>query len=498
VSVLETVDVVVVGTGNAASCAVLAAREAGASVLAVDAASEADRGGNTSYAGGQMRVAYEGVDDLQKVIGGLTDEEIRNTDFGTYSASDFFDDMARVTHYRCHQELVEHVIAQSLDTLVWLRGKGVRFEAAFGRQSSKVDGRVKFWGSLPCIVWGGGQGLIDALHARAAKDGIRTLYETPAVGLVREAARVAGITVLHQGQLCEIRAKAVVLACGGFEANAEMRTRYLGTNWDLAKVRGTRFNTGAGLRMALDAGARSYGHWSCAHASCWELNAPEYGDPVIKGAYQKHSYPFGIMVNANGERFVDEGADFQTLTYARFGREVLAQPGLFAWQVFDQRAIPMLRETYRIRQVTKVAADTLEALAAKMEGVHAGRFLDTVREFNRRAPESDVPLVASVKDALGTQGLALPKSNWARRLDRGPFEAYAVTAGITFTFGGVKISTRAEVEDDAGTPIPGLFAAGEMVGGLFYHNYPSGTGLTCGAVYGRTAGRSAASFAKGG
>jgi tricarballylate dehydrogenase len=372
----------------------------------------------------------------------------------------------------------------------------VRFEAAFGRQSSKVDGKIKFWGDLPCIVWGGGAGLIDALHARATKDGIRTLYETPAVGLLRDANRVTGITVLHQGERREIHAKSVVLACGGFEANAEMRTRYLGPNWDLAKVRGTRFNTGRGLRIALDAGARSYGHWSCAHASCWELNAPEYGDPIVKGAYQKHSYPFGVMVNANGNRFVDEGADFQTLTYARFGREVLAQPGLFAWQVFDQRAIPMLRETYRIRQVTKVQAATLEELASKMEGIDADGFVKTMLEFNRAAPIAEAPLNASVKDGLGTRGLALPKSNWARPIDRGPFEAYAVTAGITFTFGGVKITTNAEVEDDAGRPIPGLFTGGEMVGGLFYHNYPSGTGLTCGAVYGRTAGRSAASFAR--
>ena len=495
-SALETTDVLVVGSGNAASCAALAAREAGAAVLMIDAASEADRGGNTAYAGGQMRTVFDGVDDLLKVIGDLTDEEIRNTDFGAYTSSDFFDDMARVTQYRCHSELVEYVIGNSLDTLVWLRGKGVRFEAAFGRQSSKVDGRMKFWGGLPCIVWGGGAGLIEALHARAAKEGIRTLYDTPAVGLARDTRRITGVTVMHKGELREIRAKAVVLACGGFEANTEMRTRYLGTNWDLAKVRGTRFNTGAGLRMALDAGARSYGHWSCAHASCWELNAPEYGDPVVKGAYQKHSYPFGVMVNARGERFVDEGADFQTLTYARFGREVLAQPGLFAWQVFDQRAIPLLRETYRIKQVTKVQAATLEELAHKMEGVDPDAFLKTMAEFNEAAPARDEPYVASVKDGLSTRGLALPKSNWARRIDRGPFEAYAVTAGITFTFGGLKITTDAEVEDDAGRPIPGLFTAGEMVGGLFYHNYPSGTGLTCGAVFGRTAGRSAAAFAR--
>jgi tricarballylate dehydrogenase len=495
-SILDTVDVLVVGTGNAASCAALAAREAGAAVLMIDAASEEDRGGNTAYAGGQMRVAFDGVDDLTRVIADLTDEEIRNTDFGTYTASDFFEDMARVTQYRCNLELVEYVIGHSLETLVWLRSKGVRFEAAFGRQASRMDGRMKFWGGLPCIVWGGGAGLIDALHTRAAKDSIRTMYETPAVSLVRDTARITGVNAMHRGELGQIRAKAVVLACGGFEANTEMRTRYLGCNWDLAKVRGTRFNTGAGLRMALDAGARSYGHWSCAHSSCWDLNAPEYGDPVVKGAYQKHSYPFGVMVNARGDRFVDEGADFQTLTYARFGREVLAQPGHFAWQVFDQRAIPLLRETYRIRQVTKVQAATLEELAQKMEGVDPAGFLLTIAEFNRAVSETDKPYVASVKDGLGTRGLALPKSNWARPIDRGPFEAYAVTAGITFTFGGVKISTYGEVEDDAGRPIPGLYTAGEMVGGLFYHNYPSGTGLTCGAVFGRTAGRSAAAFAR--
>jgi tricarballylate dehydrogenase len=495
-STLETVDVIVIGTGNAASCAALAARDAGAAVLMVDAATEDARGGNTAYAGGQMRVAYDGIDDLTKVIADLTEDEIRNTDFGVYTASDFFQDMARVTQYRCHPELVEYVIGNSLETLVWLRSKGVRFEAAFGRQAYKVDGKTKFWGSLPCVIWGGGAGLIEALHTRAVKDGIRTLYATPATGLLRDASRITGVSVLHRGELKEIRAKAVVLGCGGFEANAEMRTRYLGSNWDLVKVRGTRFNTGAGLRMALDAGARSYGHWSCAHASFWELNAPEYGDPVVRGAYQKHSYPFGIIVNADGERFVDEGEDYQTLTYARFGREVLAQPGLFAWQVFDQRAIPLLRETYRIRQVTKVRADTLEELASKMEGVNAERFLRTVQDFNRAAPTHEAPLDPSLKDGLSTHGLPMPKSNWARRIDRGPFEAYAVTAGITFTFGGVKISTRAEVEDDGGIPIPGLYTAGEMVGGLFYHNYPSGTGLTCGAVFGRTAGRSAAAFAR--
>ena len=489
----ENDDVIVVGSGNAASCAALSAREKGARVIMLDAATEDARGGNTAYAGGRMRVAYRGVDDLAKIIS-LSDEEVRDIDFGSYTREAFFDDMARVTQNRCHPDLVEHAINESFATLVWLRDKGVRFQP--GRQQAKVNGKQTHWGGLPCEVWSGGAGLVQMLHGRAEKDGITIHFETPAVELLRDHSRITGVRAFHQGRLVDIRAHAVVLACGGFEANAEMRTRYLGPNWDLAKVRGTRYNTGRGLQMALAAGARAYGHWSCAHASAWDLNAPEYGDSVVRGAYQKHSYLLGIMVNARGERFLDEGADYPSYTYARYGREILSQPGMFAWQIFDQRAVPELRDTYRIRQVTKVTGTTLEELAEKLDGVDAARFLRTVDEFNKAAPDDDAPYNVAVKDGLATHGLAIPKSNWTRRIDRGPFEAYAVTTGITFTFGGIKISTRAEAEDDGGNPLPGLFVAGEMVGGLFYHNYPSGTGLTCGAVYGRTAGASAAAFAK--
>ena len=488
----ENVDVIVVGTGNAASCAALAAREQGARVLMLDAATEDARGGNTAYAGGRMRVVYRDVDDLSKIIN-LSDDDVQNIEFGRYTAENFFDDMARVTQYRCHPDLVEHAINSSFETLVWLRDKGVRFQP--GRQAARVNGKLTHWGGLPCEVWSGGAGLVEMLHSRARADGITICFETPAIDLLRDHSRITGVRAFHQGRAVEIRARAVVLACGGFEANAEMRTRYLGPNWDLAKVRGTRYNTGRGLQMALAAGARAYGHWSCAHASAWDLNAPEYGDSVVRGAYQKHSYPLGIMVNARGERFLDEGADYPSYTYARYGREILSQPGMFAWQIFDQRAVPELRDTYRIRQVTKVTAATLEELASKLEGVDAASFLRTMSAFNAAAPADDAPYNTAVKDGLATHGLALPKSNWARRIDQGPFEAYAVTTGITFTFGGIKVSTCAEAEDDGGNPLPGLFVAGEMVGGLFYHNYPAGTGLTCGAVYGRTAGRSAAAFA---
>jgi tricarballylate dehydrogenase len=285
----------------------------------------------------------------------------------------------------------------------------------------------------------------------------------------------------------------VVLACGGFESNAEMRTRYLGPGWDLAKVRGTRYNTGLGIKMALDIGALSYGHWSGCHAVGWDMNAPPFGDLSVGDNFQKHSYPWGIMVNARGERFVDEGADFRNYTYAKYGRVVLEQPGMFAWQIFDAKIIPVLRDEYRIKRVTKVRADTLEDLVKKLEGVNAEACLRELKAYNK-AVRTDIPFNMAVMDGRCTTGLRVNKSNWANTVDTAPFEAYAVTCGVTFSFGGVKVSTNGEVEDTGGKPIAGLFAAGELVGGIFYHNYPGGTGLTSGAVFGKLAGTSAAAY----
>ena len=270
-----------------------------------------------------------------------------------------------------------------------------------------------------------------------------------------------------------------------------MRARYLGPNADLAKVRGTRFNMGWGHRMAMDAGAAPAGHWSGAHAVQWDMNAPPYGDLTVGDRFQKHNYPFGILVNARGERFLDEGLDFHSYTYAKYGWEVMRQPGLFAWQVFDQKATPLLREEYRIRRITKESAATFEELAPKLTGVDPAGFLRTIAAYNA-APRPDVPFNPNVHDGLRTQGLAIDKTNWARPLDTPPFDAYGVTCGVTFTFGGLRVSTAAEVLDIGGTPIPGLYAAGEIVGGLYYHNYGSGTGLVAGVVFGRLAGAGAA------
>jgi tricarballylate dehydrogenase len=251
---------------------------------------------------------------------------------------------------------------------------------------------------------------------------------------------------------------------------------------------------GAGLRMALDIGARPYGNWSGCHSVAWDINAPPYGDLAIGDQFQKHNYPFGLLINAKGERYVDEGRNFHSHTYAKYGGEIMRQPGMFAWQVFDAKATPLLRSEYRIRRVTKAEADTLEALAPKLDGVDADAFLRTVRAYND-ACRSSVPFNPNVLDGRSTQGLAIDKTNWAVPLDTPPFHAYHVTTGVTFTFGGLKISSSGEVENLYGRVIPGLYAAGEMVGGLFFHNYCSGTGLMSGATFGRLAGRNAAQWA---
>ena len=488
-------DVVVVGAGNAAMCAALAAREQGAEVLMLEAAPEADSGGNSRYTAGAMRVAFEGVEDLVRVMD-LSAREIEHTDFGRYTREQYYDDMARVTRFRCSPDLVETLVESSLDTMVWMRSKGVRFQPSYGRQAFRIDDRFRFWGGLAVETWGGGPGLIANLAKACERSGIETLCESRAVSLIETGGAVRGVEVRGPGGTFAVRGRAVVLACGGFESNAEWRTRYLGPGWDLARVRGTRFNVGDGIRMALEAGAMSYGNWSGCHSVGWDRNAPEFGDLAVGDGFQKHSYPFGIMVNANGERFVDEGADFRNYTYAKYGRAVLEQPGQLAWQVFDARVTHLLRDEYRIREITKVAADSLEALAEKLDDVDPEGFLRTVRAYNA-AVRTDVAFDPTVKDGCGTEGLALPKSNWAQRLDTPPFEAYAVTCGITFTFGGLRVDTRGRVLDTGEGPIPGLYGAGELVGGLFYFNYPGGTGLMSGAVFGRIAGGAAGKEATG-
>ncbi|WP_367957426.1 FAD-dependent tricarballylate dehydrogenase TcuA [Aquibium pacificus] len=491
-------DVIVVGGGNAALCAAISARNAGGSVLLLERAPEEERGGNSTFTDGKFRAVYNGLEDVKALVPDLTQAEIDTTDFGEYTENDFFDDMARITQMRTDPDLCEILVRSSRDALFWLKEQGIRFMANYGRQAYKVDGRFKFWGGTTLVVSAGGPGLVDGLYTRAEKLGVEIRYEAAVKSLVHEDGRgVTGVRVFVDGEMKTVRSKAVVLACGGFEANAEWRAKYLGPGWDLAKVRGSRFNTGDGLAMALQIGAQPTGHWSGCHATAWERYAADFGNSSDTIQYQRHSYTFGIVVNKNGERFIDEGADFRNYTYAKYGQEVLRQPEQVAWQIYDGKVLHLLTDEYRSRLVTKVSADTIEGLVEQLDEVNRERLLHTIETYNA-AVDTSVPFDANNLDGRAARGLPVPRSNWANPLDTAPFEAYAVTCGITFTFGGLKIDLKGQVLDTDGRPIRGLFAAGEMVGGIFYHNYPGASGLTSGTVFGRLAGASAAAAALAG
>jgi len=290
-----------------------------------------------------------------------------------------------------------------------------------------------------------------------------------------------------EGQV-DCKGRAVVLAAGGFEANPEMRARYLGTGWDLVKVRGSRYNSGEVLNFALAFGAQPVGHWSGCHAVLVDAQAPD-----VECAYEhRYSYPYGIMVDINGKRFVDEGEDFFSYTYAKCGREVLRLPWRTAYQIFDGKTRPLLRSEYN--RGFHASAQNIETLAKKLPGLNWENVVSTVNEFN--AAVNDAPFDPSKHDGKCTHGVSPVKSNWAQRLDVPPFYAFPVTCGITFTFGGIGITERGAVKDTSDNVIGGLFAAGEITGGSFFNNYPGGSGLMKGAVFGRLAGTNAAEFAK--
>jgi tricarballylate dehydrogenase len=482
--------VVVVGAGNAALSAAIASAQEGAEVVVLEKAGEAERGGNTYFTGGGFRFPYDGIETIQGLIPSLSAAEVERIDVGSYPAAAMRADLARVTDGLVDDRLADRLVAESLSTMEWLRDAGVDWVLMYGRQANEVDGKLVFYGGLIVEAVGGGKGLSDQEFEAADRVGVEVRYGTKMTGLLVDDAVVVGVQARGPDGDAEIRADAVVLAAGGFEANPEMRTRYLGPGWDLAKVRGTRFNTGDAIRAALDAGAQSFGHWSGAHAVAWDLNAPPTGNRTVTDLYQKHSYPYGLIVNLDGKRFVDEGADIRNYTYAKYGREILRQPQRVAFQLFDQKTVPLLRDEYKIRQVTKAESETVAGLADKL-GIEVEALQHTVDAYNAACLPGDYN--PSTLDGVHTEGLEPPKSNWALPLDSPPYVGFAVTCGITFTFGGLKIdAATGQVFDAEERPMPGLYAAGELVGGLFYNNYAGGSGLMAGAVFGRIAGRAAA------
>ncbi len=483
--------IIVVGSGNAAMCAGIAALEKEAQVLMLEKADAELAGGNTKYTAGAMRFAYDASEDLIPLLAQPDDPRIPNTDFGSYTKQKFSDDLLGFNEGRPLSTEQQFLVGQSYDAVRWLAGHDVTYEPIYARQSFEKDGKHVFWGGLTLAAENEGVGLFDMELAAFTRMGGTIRYNAGVTDLIVEDNTVVGVKVGEE----ELRADAVILACGGFESSEDMRAAEIGPDWSVAKVRGTPNNTGDGLRMAWDLGAQKYGSYQGCHATPMDLHMKDFGNldlpPKERKNYRKICYFLGVMLNAKGDRFVDEGINFRNYTYAQFGRAVLEQPGHFAWQIFDAKVFDLLYGEYHFHDASFVEADTLEDLVQKLEGVDPDAAMATLSAYND-AVDTDTPFDPTSLDGKGTTGLELAKSNWAQKFDTAPYRAYPVTGGITFTYGGLKVDDAGRVLTDADQPIQGLFACGEMIGGVFYGGYPGGSGLTSGTVFGRRAGHGAA------
>ncbi len=483
-------DVIIVGAGNAAMAAAVSAHENGAKrVIVLEKAPEHFRGGNTYFSGGLLRFAFDSRNDLRPL---LPDAERQVPGFfeeiTSYTAQQFWEDLQRLTHRQIDLHLSMLLVNHSYDTVRWLVNQGIAMELAVSLSAICHKNKVGWSPGALVQVRDGGVGLSRMWFNIAAERGIEVLYQTAAVSLTRDnRSRVTGVLARSPKGYSQLTAKAIILACGGFESNAAWRAHYLGRQWAQARVRGTAYNTGDGLRMAFDLNALRYGNFTHCHSTPIDAGTSFFGSRSLTDKSNRLSYPFGVMLNRLGQRFCDEGEDFQFFTYAKMGRIILSQPNGIAYQIFDANAVPLLEKRYKTGK--PILADSLGSLV-KMLPINQARACEVLKQYNgaQRQGEFDPTQL----DGLTAAGIQPPKSNWARRLEDPPFFAYPVTGGITFTYGGVKINEMAQVLDSNQKPISGLFACGEMVGGLFNHNYLAGTGLLSGAFFGRMAGASAA------
>ena len=485
-------DVIVVGAGNAAFAAAVSARKNGAvRVLVLEKARREDRGGNTHFSGGLLRFAYDNVDQILEVSPEASKLEGFIDGIEPYPESAFTTDLMRMTSDRADKELGKILIGNSFDTVRWMSRLGITMEPSVSLGGVVVDGKIKWPKGAVIRALHEGVGLSKAWFSIAEREGVEIRYEAAARELVQDASGyVVGVLVQDSEALRTYRSRAVVLACGGFEANSAWRAKYLGQPWDHAKVRGSCHNQGDGLRMALDIGALPIGQWSGCHSTPINAESPAYGVSELTDKTNRLSYPYSVMINRDGVRFLDEAPDFQFFTYAKYGRIVLEQPDSVAYQIFDQKVVHLLEGRYSTSE--PIVGETLDALVDKLP-VNRDVAKRTLAAYNAAAGHGSFN--PGILDCMHTEKLEPPKSNWAQKLDAGPFVCYPVTGGITFSFGGLKIDNQGRVLDSGWRPIPGLFTCGEMVGNLFHDNYPGGTGLTSGAVFGRLAGTSAARFA---
>jgi tricarballylate dehydrogenase len=459
----EPFDVVVLGGGNAALCAAISAARAGRRVAVIEGAPEFYRGGNTRHTR-NLRCSHDGT---------------APTMTGPYEQAEFLDDLYRVTGGQTDPALAELTIARSRELLGWMDEQGVLFQPPLGGTLSL--------GKTNAFFLGGGRGMLNALYRRAENLGVRCFYDTPVTALTVQDGFFVSATVKHAGRDETIRGKALVAAAGGFEANIEWLKQYWGAAADNFLIRGTPFNRGDVLRMLLDAGVAPVGDPTQCHAVAIDARAPKFDGGI---ATRLDSVVFGIMVNAKAQRFYDEGEDTWPKRYAIWGRLVAQQPGQIAYSIVDSQSIRLFMPSI----FPAIQANSIAELAPKLS-LDPAALEKTVADFNAAVRPGTFD--HTVLDDCRTEGLVIPKSHWARRIEKPPFYAYPLRPGITFTYLGVKVNEESRILLEGGKPSGNMFAAGEiMAGNVLGKGYLAGIGMTIGAVFGRLAGEGAARHAR--
>jgi tricarballylate dehydrogenase len=487
---VEKCDVIVIGGGSAAFEAAVAARENGAEkVIMLEKAPESEYGGNARYSGTGFRFWHGGLDEIREFVPDVDEGHFKSLQISPYTEAEFHADLERMTLGRMEPKLAETLVEQSNAAVHWMKDVGIRWELL--KEHAKVGNKRYFERGIAIHVAGGGPGQLEQWRGIAAAKSIDIRFSSAVAAIHGNMHRVERVRVCTPREDYDLQARAVIACAGGFQASAEMRARYLTGNADLVKVRGSKHDTGEVLNYLLALGAATAGQWQSGHMSPIDAKAPDFETPQHadgRGNTQsRYDYPFGVTVNALGLRFFDEGEAQHSYTYAKTGRTILAQPGAVAWQIYDQTGIAQHR--YPHHKATFEEADGIPELARRI-GLAPEVLVHTIEEFNA-ACRDDMAFDPTRPDGKKTYGLAIPKSNWATRIEKPPYRAYPVTCGITFTFGGVKINEKAQVLNSLQEPIKGLYASGDIVG-LFFHNYPSFTGQTRNAVFSRLAGAHAA------
>ena len=457
-------DVLVIGGGNAALCAAISARRAGASVLVLEGAPKFYRGGNTRHTR-NMRCAHDAATDI------LT---------GPYTEEEFWDDLLRLTGGQTDEELAKFMIAESKDILNWIVEQGVRWQPSLGGTLSL--------GRTNSFFLGGGRAMLNALYLTAEKLGVEIVYDAEVTDLQIEHGMFLSATLKQPiDGTTEIRASALVAAAGGFEANIEWLKEYWGEAADNFLIRGTPYNRGSILKLLLDKGVQDIGDPTQCHAVAIDARAPKFDGGIIT---RHNSVVFGIVVNKHAQRFYDEGEDIWPKRYAIWGRLVAAQPDQIAYIIFDSTVVTSFMPTL----FPPIAGATPAELAGKL-GLDPAALEKTITEFNAAVQPGTFD--HTILDDCRTAGITPPKTHWARRIETAPYLAYPVRPGITFTYLGTRVNRQSRMVMKDGKPSANMFAAGEiMAGNVLGKGYAAGIGMTIGSVFGRVAGREAARNAK--